>query len=223
MGSWGSGAFENDSALDWVAAGVTLERIQHAFDCVRDCNVVVDADTTQDALVAAECIAGAMGYPVVGMTEDALKQINALTPFDPELIEQAKYSVSKIISYSELNTLFENNDLEKYKVALSDLMGRLNADLALAKQAEPVTGQHDFECAFCDDPIPPAQCISLNINHNNDDENGLQAILFAHLSCLNGKLKTSHFLQHWEVDTSEVDRMEKELKDLMRSKGMIKE
>src|SRR5690242_14698988 len=65
MGSWGTGTFENDTAVDWIGdfadgAG-DVEMVRTALTTVADASGYIDADHGCEALAACEIVAAALG------------------------------------------------------------------------------------------------------------------------------------------------------------------
>lgn len=65
MGAWGSGNFENDAVLDWLAELGDWSSLSAAFDEVLGAapDSYIDADVCAIALGAAEIVAACLGRP----------------------------------------------------------------------------------------------------------------------------------------------------------------
>ena len=73
MGAWGTGNFENDTALDWVwdlKTATNLKLIEQAVSDALGASDFLDADLGCTCLAAAEVVAALRGNPGEGLPED---------------------------------------------------------------------------------------------------------------------------------------------------------
>ena len=81
MGAWGTGAFDNDGALDWVweLEGGGITAIESALDeAVRSSDL--SAPTDVEAIAAAEVVAAAIGRPLPGLSDEIAALVTHLVP-----------------------------------------------------------------------------------------------------------------------------------------------
>ena len=130
MGSWGTGAFENDTALDWVSeledGGITA--IESALDdAVRSSDL--SGPTDVEALAAAEVVAAATGQPLAGLSDDIAALAAHLAPsVTAEHIARARTAVERVLDASELAELWaETDDADEWRGLVEDLLQRLAA------------------------------------------------------------------------------------------------
>ena len=130
MGAWGTGAFDNDDALDWVGeledGGITA--IEAALDeAVRSSDL--SAPTDVNAIAAAEVVAAAIGRPVPGLSEDIAALAAHVTPgVTPEHTARARTAVERVLNASELAELWaETDDADEWRGLVEDLIQRLTA------------------------------------------------------------------------------------------------
>ena len=130
MGAWGTGAFDNDDALDWVGeledGGITA--IEAALDeAVRSSDL--SAPTDVEAIAAAEVVAAAIGRPVPGLSEDIAALAAHVTPgVTPEHTARARTAVERVLNASELAELWaETDDADEWRGLVEDLIQRLTA------------------------------------------------------------------------------------------------
>jgi hypothetical protein len=130
MGAWGSGPFQNDDALDWLAdleGSTGLGLVEEALDQV---NAEVDYLETFkcfNALAAAEVVAALAGEPAADLPEKTETWIsdNAINPAG-DLLSQAMAAVSRIKQNSELRELWEESeDSAEWLAGVEDLERRL--------------------------------------------------------------------------------------------------
>ena len=132
MGAWGNGIFENDDAADWVGdleegGDASFLRSTLAAVAGASSSAYVDAGEASCALAAAEVVAACAGPPAGDLPEEVTAWIedhpNAVTP---ELVEQARAAVTRVLAGSELLELWsEDGDPDLTEV--HDLQRRLAA------------------------------------------------------------------------------------------------
>ena len=114
MGAWGEKAFENDSALDWLAdledGGVTALRDTLSRVAGAGADDYVEVDDCSAAIAAAEIVAGALGERD-RLTEEAVAWLDAnrgaVVPGDKIA---AKRAVERVLAEgSELRELWDEN------------------------------------------------------------------------------------------------------------------
>jgi hypothetical protein len=130
MGAWGTGAFDNDGARDWVGeledGGITA--IESALDdAIRSSDL--SAPTDVEAIAAAEVVAAAIGRPLPGLSEDIAALVAHLAPsVTPEHTARARTAVERVLNASELAELWEEtDDADTWRGLVEDLIERLTA------------------------------------------------------------------------------------------------
>jgi len=132
MGAWGTGNFDNDTALDWV---FELEETNDLFLIAETLEAVftedyIDSDVGAEALIAIEAIARLKGNFGVenSYAEDLDNWIKShKLEVSDELIEKSKKALELIVSNkSELYELWEETeDFEAWKDEIINLKNRL--------------------------------------------------------------------------------------------------
>ena len=127
MGAWGHNAFENDDALDFIAALESKGDANAAFGEVFKSILSAespDASLCSSAIAAAEIIAKANGHPSRGVP-DAVSQWLNEHGFRPakSLTTKAMKACRKILQSSELKNLWEN--APSWKKSVGRTVGRL--------------------------------------------------------------------------------------------------
>jgi hypothetical protein len=130
MGAWGTGAFDNDGARDWIGeledGGITA--IESALDdAIRSSDL--SAPTDVEAIAAAEVVAAAIGRPLPGLSEDIAALVAHLAPsVTPEHTARARTAVERVLNASELAELWEEtDDADTWRGLVEDLIERLTA------------------------------------------------------------------------------------------------
>ncbi len=132
MGTWGTGSFENDMALDWLydfeandfrLIDRTLAGAAHLTDADE-----LDVVEASEVLAAAECVAAAGGYPAAEIPEELQAWLDANHPITlkPDYVVMARQAVARVKARSELQELWDETDeAEAWHTAVADLQQRL--------------------------------------------------------------------------------------------------
>ena len=133
MGAWGTGNFDNDTALDWVfelEEVNDLSLIEKTIDAVFD-DDYIDSDIGCEALIAIEAIARLIGN--FGKDNSYAEDLDSWVKshnldVNNELIVRGKKALDLIVSEkSELYELWEETeDFDTWKNEIDDLRARLN-------------------------------------------------------------------------------------------------
>lgn len=133
MGTWGAGAFENDTAADWAYGledGQASSHVEQAIDRITKSTTSdpLDLDDCLEGLAAAEVVAAASGKPSPKLPP-AIRHWVAQKIFPPNaaLIKNAGLAVGRISSDSELQA--EWADDPHWTGEMQDLLARLNGAL----------------------------------------------------------------------------------------------
>ena len=129
MGTWGTGAFDNDEASDWAweleDGGITA--IESALDdAVRSSDLYAPTDV--EAIAAAEVVAAAIGHPLPGLSADIAALAAHVAPsVTPEHTARARTAVERVLSASELAERWaETEDDKEWRGLVEDLIRRLS-------------------------------------------------------------------------------------------------
>lgn len=133
MGTWGSGSFENDAALDWLAElddfsdGAIL---RESFEAIIENDDYLDVDECCYAVVAAEVVAALGGKAAQDLPPEITAWLaeaegldyGSLRPEALQAIELVRYS-----EISELREIWEDNDSPPFKwyESIGNLLVRL--------------------------------------------------------------------------------------------------
>lgn len=137
MGAWGTGAFENDTALDWIGclrdAGSTAEVIA-ALQVVADSepSEYIDSIQADEALAAAEIVAAAMEHVTPRLFPDlAAEWLAQYHPsFERETLVMAVRAVRRVLIDSETQQLWdETKYTAEWRWTMSNLISRLDSIL----------------------------------------------------------------------------------------------
>ena len=116
MGAWGVGAFENDTALDWLAdfddegADAIVEALETVGEA--DADAFVDVDEASCALAAAELVAALKTGDTSRLPDTAATSLASYRDdiVVADLRRLALGAIARIKSDSELNDLWRDSD-----------------------------------------------------------------------------------------------------------------
>ena len=219
MGAWGSGSFENDTAMDWAAGVSSIADVRQPFERLQTLTGTADQVETDpiDAVLACELIAAAetvamlMGRAVPGFPEELRERLRDAGEPDDRLYHQARGAIGRVLRNSELAELWAESaadaGLNDWHVAITGLVARLNPDVAFAppdaSEIEAAAGGPVGSCAFCDKPIDRQNLFGMRIR-DHSDTTGVSEGLWCHLACLNARLHRKHAILDLKFDP---DRM----------------
>ena len=134
MGTWGTGTFENDSALDWVGQLTESQDdsvLDAAFDAVIETEEdLIDADDCSNALAAAEIVAAMSGKSSGTLPDGVAAWMKGKPKPGEDLVQKAREAVAEVLTdQSELLELWkdaEPDDFKGWKSGVDDLKRRLN-------------------------------------------------------------------------------------------------
>lgn len=129
MGTWGTAAFDNDAASDWLAELEGTDDagpVEEALRDVAENEGYVDADEAQPAVAAAEVVAAMRGRPSPDLPAEARAWAAGQGRPEAALVELARAAVARVRRDSELKELWEEGDPSEWEGALDDLAGRLS-------------------------------------------------------------------------------------------------
>lgn len=132
MGAWGTGSFENDTALDWLFVlekAKDLTCLWQATEAVFGADYL-DSDVASEALVAIELAAGLKGKPNQELPEEVEAWLNDNTQELPSnYYVRAVAALDKITGEeSELKELWEESEsYQEWLAEISDLKIRLTS------------------------------------------------------------------------------------------------
>ncbi|MCB2086231.1 MAG: DUF4259 domain-containing protein [Sphingomonadaceae bacterium] len=201
MGTWGSGSFENDAALDYVAEIQSVADLDAALT-VAGSGEAVDADESCRVIVAAECIAAMRGHASPDLPDNLAGRLAGFGKPSMALFNAVRDNLSAVMSKSELLDLWsESGEMPGFARALTELMERLNKPQrkpAKARKKEPQP--NPSPCMFCDQPMGDGAFHMLDVIIHEDDISTSKRGGWAHLQCLNAALHPKHMIQNWEFD-----------------------
>jgi hypothetical protein len=130
MGAWGTGAFDNDDASDWV---YELEKdgiaaVESALTAAHGPGEL-EVPTDVNAIAAGEVVAAAIGRPVADLREDILElAIGLASSVTAEHTARARTAVERALAGSEIAESWgESEDEDEWRGLVQDLIRRLSA------------------------------------------------------------------------------------------------
>jgi hypothetical protein len=114
MGTWGTGTFEDDDALDWaweLEEFPDLGVVQAALEAIDRSSAYLEAPDCTSALAAAEVVAALCGQPAEGLPEGVSAWVAAHSTLPPAALKPlALRVVQRILERSELRDLWRESD-----------------------------------------------------------------------------------------------------------------
>lgn len=206
MGTWASGSFGNDTAMDFVddlKDFAALRRTLIKFDKNSD---ELDADEASIALAACDLLAAAIGRPPADLPDAPGFGKQEVSD---ELLGTAKAIVQRVRENSELAELWseeEEGDAE-WQGELNALLQRLtpSAPYEVPAKKEPSEVPDDFlgHCYLCNEPVTERD----GINFEFTMPAGGTLSIHPHRSCIE-KLSPG---PHWNKDGSPNEKTRKRL------------
>lgn len=140
MGTWGSGSFENDLALDWVADVVdepTVSKVEATLRLALEADDPDDVDSSF-GLAAAELVAAAVGCASPDLPADSGQWAEPLRGPLGELVDLALRAVGRIGTRSERAEIMAEAGLtDEWQAELGDLARRLRCPDRQGGSANP--------------------------------------------------------------------------------------
>ena len=135
MGAWGSEAFANDDAMDWIGdldSVTDLSVLYASFEPILTGDDFVEAPTGSVALAAAEVVAALRGRQHVDLPEEVVAWVTAFGPFDDDALVAAARAAANIVAddsrRSELHQIWAEaaeDDGRAWRQSVADLRSRL--------------------------------------------------------------------------------------------------
>jgi Domain of unknown function (DUF4259) len=205
VGAWGSGSFENDTALDWAAGVQSIDEVHGPFERLKAVGSGdVDADLACEVVAAAETVAMLMGRKSPDFPDDLAERISG--ELDSRVYDQARSALIQVMRNSELAELWQEGAEEtgnnEWLESLTGLIERLNPDVEaepwsdeeIAKVAGPMQA-----CAFCDQPIAQGELFMMTLYDASNRLSGGRG-MWMHLTCLNSRLHHKHAVINLRFD-----------------------
>lgn len=129
---WGIDNFSNDAAEGWLydfgendfrLIDRTLAGVAHLLPVD-----ILDAEEAAEALVAAECIAAALGYPALTIPDELEEWLseNSITQVKPDYVEMAQKATHRVLTQSALRDHWQSQSrLAEWKRVVEGLLVRL--------------------------------------------------------------------------------------------------
>ena len=214
MGAWGSGSFENDTAMDWAASVQSVEDVRKPFDRLKQVtdaaeeglNLVLDADFACELVAAAETVAMMMGRRSRDFPEELAQSLASASEPDDLLFHQARNGALHAMRNSELAELWEEaaeeDGANPWLEEMTRLFDRLNPDVEFVpwstEDLEQAVGPMQA-CAFCGKPIAPTDLWGMTLYDASNMLSGGRG-LWLHLPCLNARMHHGHAIADLKFD-----------------------
>jgi len=128
MAAWGTGSFENDDAVRWLAQLGTIapDDLTQIFDQAAHHPSYLEAPAASVVVAAAEVIAALNGSPTQGVRPEIIQWTTNRRAPTPELKALALRALERVRKNSELKDLWlEADGLNDWTAAIQDLQTRV--------------------------------------------------------------------------------------------------
>lgn len=128
MAGWGTGSFENDDAVAWLAKLGTIgpEDLKQIFIQAADDSSYLEAPAASVVVAAAEVIAALNGSPAAGLPAQIVKWTTNRPASTPELTALTLRALERVRKNSELKDLWlEADGLNDWIAVIQDLQTRV--------------------------------------------------------------------------------------------------
>ncbi|MFX0546397.1 DUF4259 domain-containing protein [Roseovarius sp. S1116L3] len=192
MGTWSSGSFGNDAALDFASGLSSFSALeQHLREAAED-HGEMDADSASAALTACDLLAASIGRPAEDMPDmPALTGTPAAKEVPRDLLRLARSLVTRIRKSSELAELWEE-DNDEWHEALDDLKARLTPSKPYRTANKPKRDAmpDDFigHCYICYGPVTERD--GLLFEHMM---HGATCAFYPHRKCIEDQIPGPHW------------------------------
>ena len=130
MGAWGVGAFDNDTALDWLDTLHELgsEALLVAFQTIAEEDERIEVPQARIAIAAAEAVAASRGHPGPEVPGELAEWVDAHRgDVDDGLVTMAMDAITRIHTRSDLRDLWMDDDPREWEATITGLLERLKA------------------------------------------------------------------------------------------------
>lgn len=132
MAARGTGSFDNEDAMEWIAGfgGDGANAIEEALENITELDPTdyIEADVAAHAIAAAEVVAAARDGDVSHLPEEAVPSLkeNAAKINAAKLLGTARKAITRVLKNSELKEQWEEtSDAEDWEDGVRELLERL--------------------------------------------------------------------------------------------------
>ncbi|HKH29257.1 MAG TPA: DUF4259 domain-containing protein [Sphingomicrobium sp.] len=224
MGAWGSGSFENDTAMDWAASVRSVDDVRKPFDRLKlttdaaeeGPNLVLDSDFACELVAAAETVAMMMGRKSRDFPDDLAQRLADGGEPDDLLFHQARNAALHAMRNSELAELWEETTEEgganEWLAELTRLIDRLNPEIESVpwepEEVEQKVGASAGPCAFCGQPVSRDEMFLMTLFDATNKVSFDRGFWF-HLPCLNARVHHKHAIADLKFDPDNMPDLDK--------------
>ena len=224
MGAWGSGSFENDTALDWAGTVRSLADVRSPFEQLKALTDAspeggahfLDADLASELIAAGETVAMLMGRKIADFPNELQNVLANEGAPDDLLFHQARNAVCHVLRHSELAELWEeaaaDSGVNEWNASITGLIDRLNPDIEFdppkIEDIEQAVGAPVANCAFCDAPIERDSLFGINL-YDASNAYGKSRGFWLHLPCLNALMHHKYAILDLKFDPDNLPDLNK--------------
>ncbi len=134
MGAWGTGPFENDTAMDWAYELPITEIVAFLDESLLPAIGYVDEvqmplEVAERAVAASAVVVAMDGQPLSGLPEEVIVKLATAGKAPIDLIVSAKMALACVLANLETNVLWqEAEDGKSWEDKIETLLARLKAE-----------------------------------------------------------------------------------------------
>jgi hypothetical protein len=134
MGAWGTGPFENDTAMDWTYELPTTEIVAFLNESLQPAigyvdEVLMPQEIAERAVAASAVVAAMDGHLLSGLPQEVIAKLATAGKAPIDLIVSTKMALACVLANSELNVLWqESEDGKSWENKIEALLARLKAE-----------------------------------------------------------------------------------------------
>lgn len=197
MGTWGANSFENDTAADFVDELDGPDDLLSLLESV-EYEQAFEANLAEKLIAAADCVAIMMGRIGPETQKAIAEKVAGFGDPSLELIDAAKFAVSRVLMGGELLDLWAETDASEFNEAITLLMDRLNPEVVVDVHKPLEPHRLKINCVFCDRPVDPDNLLELVIQIDARTISPITHCKPCHHVCLNRALNPKHLVQNWK-------------------------
>jgi hypothetical protein len=194
MGTWSTGNFGNDTALDFIMEISTVDSLEKAFNIGDLGKTWIEFDQACEILAAAEIVAAILDRPSADLPDQVKRTLTAFGVVNSAFLSEVSNAIKQVQNNSELRDLWaESDEYLDWIDVTNNLLTRLDLNTGYTPaQPDPVeTAELGAVCYLCEKDITTAEEVELTAS--SDDGILVSMTLYAHRDCLQNAFKPPHF------------------------------
>lgn len=218
MGTWNTGNFSNDVALDYISEIASMDDLNRPINSIVSGSLdYVDADIACEALAASDLLAAMIGRPAKDLPEKTQDLLSKFNKPSTDMLTLARTATAHILEASELVELWNGEDSEAWKDVVGNLLQRLDPDMAYEPQSRETAVEGGSICSICEEIVPDDELIRAEIGFPNMPD--ITMGWYFHRSCIEANFRPPYFSKQGEIQDSLKEQIEQYLHNKNNNRG----